>query len=133
MAGEIPSIPGVQVPEYAAQTLRQLVATLVHAQRTMFPGSQPVSFTREHLRTELLNEDYFVCEKSDGVRVLVLMLVDKGYHGRPLTYIITRKNEYFIVPNAHFPLPESHDFSQYHHQTLIDAELVIDIEDGGKQ
>ncbi|KAJ2716623.1 hypothetical protein H4R19_000537 [Coemansia spiralis] len=130
MAGDIPSIPGVEVPEYAAQGLRQLVADLVQSGRTSFPGSQPVSFTRKQSVAELLREDYFVCEKSDGVRVLVLMLVDRGYRGQPLTYVITRKNEYYLVPDAHFPLPDTTAAAQFHDRTLIDAELVTIDEDG---
>ncbi|KAJ2764137.1 Dcp1p-Dcp2p decapping enzyme complex alpha subunit [Coemansia nantahalensis] len=133
MAGDIPSIPGEAVPEYAAQGLRQLVADLVQSGRTTFPGAQPVSFTRKQSLPELLGEDYFVCEKSDGVRVLVLMLVDRGYRGAPLTYVITRKNEYYLVPDARFPRPDAAADGSgcpYHHLTLIDAELVVVEEDG---
>lgn len=58
-----------------------------------FPGSQPVSFgTRDLLKlenqewviltgttdAELLSDSFWVCEKSDGIRVLLLILFTQG-------------------------------------------------------
>ncbi|KAJ2504485.1 hypothetical protein IWW47_002505 [Coemansia sp. RSA 2052] len=131
MAGEIPTIPGALVPNHACQTLRQLVGELSGTNRTTFPGSQPVSFTKSTSIPELLGSNYLVCEKSDGVRVLVLMIVVEG---RPQTYFITRKNEYYLAPFCAFPTHTTNlqQPTEFHDRTLIDAELVIDVDRHGR-
>ncbi|KAJ2104948.1 hypothetical protein GGI16_002563 [Coemansia sp. S142-1] len=131
MAGDIPTIPGELVPQHARQALQKLVGELTGTNRLSFPGSQPVSFTKSASIPELLGSNYLVCEKSDGVRVLVLMLVVEG---RPQTFFITRKNEYYFAPNCAFPTPDTDPQrpSKFHHHTLIDAELVIDIDKSGR-
>ncbi|KAJ2537736.1 Dcp1p-Dcp2p decapping enzyme complex alpha subunit, partial [Coemansia sp. RSA 1878] len=74
MGGEMPSIPGTEVLGDMVYELRRIVGELARTHKPMFPGSQPVSFTRTASLKALRGSDYFVCEKSDGVRVLVLML-----------------------------------------------------------
>lgn len=44
----------------------------VYASTDEFIGSHPVSFTRQSLDI-LISEDYLVCEKSDGVRVMLIV------------------------------------------------------------
>ncbi|KAJ2743228.1 Dcp1p-Dcp2p decapping enzyme complex alpha subunit [Coemansia sp. BCRC 34301] len=131
MSAQIPAIPGQLVPHHLCQGLRQVVGELSGTFRATFPGSQPVSFTKSTSLPELLRTNYLVCEKSDGVRVLVLMLVTDN---RPQTYFITRKNEYYLAPFCAFPTHTTNLQmpTQFHHRTLIDAELVIDIHPGGK-
>ncbi|KAJ3077524.1 Dcp1p-Dcp2p decapping enzyme complex alpha subunit, partial [Quaeritorhiza haematococci] len=86
-----------------------------------FPGSQPVSFESQHLQ-RLEREDYFVCEKSDGVRyMLLLMVTPKG----PAGFMIDRKNNFHYV-KLYFPLPNNP--SKFHNETLLDGELIIDVE-----
>ncbi|KAI8583108.1 hypothetical protein K450DRAFT_159191, partial [Umbelopsis ramanniana AG] len=54
-----------------------------------FPGSQPVSFETKHL-IDLQREDYFVCEKSDGVRYLMFATqTPKG----PATFLVRVSNK----------------------------------------
>jgi mRNA guanylyltransferase len=74
--------PGTQVTDHAElRNLKTRVQTLISrsqnslTERTeihRFPGSQPVSLAREHLSL-LQSEPFLVCEKSDGVRYLLLI------------------------------------------------------------
>ncbi|KAJ1972501.1 Dcp1p-Dcp2p decapping enzyme complex alpha subunit, partial [Dimargaris xerosporica] len=73
---------------------------------------------------ELEREDYFVCEKSDGIRCLVLAIINSA--GLPETFAIDRKNNYRFIRDFYFPLPGSMSHPKYHNQTLFDGELVID-------
>ncbi|KAJ1962938.1 hypothetical protein GGI12_002348 [Dipsacomyces acuminosporus] len=132
MADVIPGVPGRRIPKELANELRALVGEITGTNRTSFPGSQPVSFTKSGSLPQLMTTNYYVCEKSDGVRVLVLMIVNKT-NGQPQTYFITRKNEYLFAPNVAFPVPNNKQYNQFHDKTLIDAELVIDTEDDGRQ
>lgn len=72
---------------------------------------------------------YYVCEKSDGIRCL-LYFTRSEVEGE-LHYLIDRMNNYYYVPNLHFPLaPEKPDgpidFPSYHVNTIIDGELLYD-------
>ncbi|CAG8731415.1 19258_t:CDS:2, partial [Racocetra fulgida] len=106
--------------------------------------AQPVSFTYNHLR-ELENENiylcsitahmtliykfsYFVCEKSDGIRVLLYLTVDSRT-GQPCVYLIDRKNNYHQLFDLLFPVPG--DDKQFHDGTLVDSELIVDVEEDG--
>ena len=60
-----PQIPGFQIPNDEAHSLKQTVAELLERENLRFPGAQPVSFAREHV-TELQRNEYFMCEKTDG-------------------------------------------------------------------
>lgn len=90
----------------------------------VFPGSHPVSFVRDHVAL-LLNQDYFVCEKSDGIRYLLFCISSPN---GPLTFLINRKYSINLVPKVSFPLdPQGASFQ---HETLLDCELLIDAENG---
>lgn len=125
---EVPYIPGEKVSDQVGSFLKSQVAKMLRTRPNQFPGSQPVSFVQSHLDNDLMNRDYLVCEKSDGLRCLILALVnhDTGEEG---CFLITRENEYFIVPNFHFPRNPSpkqpEDFDQPHDGTIIDGELVM--------
>ena len=92
-----------------------------------FPGSQPVTFMREHLDW-LLNEDYYVCEKSDGTRYLLYYTyfnadgvgVNKGF-------LIDRNYEFWELPApARIPLKAGRASRQdkWHRDVLLDGELI---------
>ncbi|EGU12639.1 mRNA-capping enzyme subunit alpha [Rhodotorula toruloides ATCC 204091] len=87
-----------------------------------FPGSQPVSFDYDSLAL-LEKEDFWVCEKSDGVRVLV-MIVATGF-GQEV-YLIDRKDQIYQVYWLTFPHQDGPEYN--HSNTVLDGEFVIDVD-----
>ncbi|KAK3357690.1 mRNA capping enzyme alpha subunit-like protein [Lasiosphaeria hispida] len=117
------TVPGLKAEMPLLRSLREEVARLLNRGQYNFPGAQPVSFGRRHLE-ELRKEDYYVCEKSDGIRYLLYLTAN--HDGSEVAYLIDRKNDYWWIHqrNLHFPLqgnPEA-----FHTDTLIDGELVMD-------
>ncbi|KAK4188694.1 mRNA capping enzyme alpha subunit-like protein [Podospora australis] len=115
--------PGIRADPELVRRLRAEVARLLGRNSHGFPGAQPVSFGRRHIE-ELKRKDYFVCEKSDGIRYLLYLTVDE--FGKECHYLIDRKNDYWFIHryNLHFPLQS--DPLGFHVDTLIDGELVMD-------
>ncbi|ODV83216.1 hypothetical protein CANARDRAFT_238571 [[Candida] arabinofermentans NRRL YB-2248] len=118
----VPDIPGDLVNEEVSNYLKTKVSQILRTRYNQFPGSQPVSFTRDHLHNNLMNKDYLVCEKSDGLRCLLFVLInqDTGEEG---TFLINRENDYYMIPNFHFPR-SSKNFDSSHNGTIVDGELV---------
>ncbi|KAI9849722.1 MAG: Dcp1p-Dcp2p decapping enzyme complex alpha subunit [Thelocarpon superellum] len=123
MGQAVPEIPGEKADPPLARQFRGEVADLLGRKSDRFPGAQPVSFALRHLR-ELQMEDYYVCEKSDGIRCL--MYFAEGDGGSEIHYLIDRKNDYYYVRGLHFPVPEDPSFQKFHLGTIIDGELVND-------
>ncbi|KAF8344169.1 mRNA capping enzyme, catalytic domain-containing protein [Cantharellus anzutake] len=117
-----PDIPGTLVEPEHAHHLRELVASLCRVEHTRFPGSQPVSFKKLDIE-RLHKADYWVCEKSDGIRVLMLIVPVQA--GQEIC-LIDRKNAYRIVPNLYFP--HYGDKTRPLGHTLLDGELVLDVD-----
>ncbi|MCJ1359506.1 MAG: Dcp1p-Dcp2p decapping enzyme complex alpha subunit [Icmadophila ericetorum] len=129
MGGSVPEIPGTKAEGDELHHLRRDVAQLLGRDRPNFPGAQPVSFARRHL-FELQKENYFVCEKSDGIRCLMWQTKMQTPSGpQEYIFLIDRKNDYYHVPALHFPLPE--DELNFHIATLVDGELVNDRQPDG--
>lgn len=124
----MPDLPGTKAPAELAQPFRYEVSNLLGRKSTAFPGAQPVSFAAKHL-LELQKQDYYVCEKSDGIRCL--MYLTSGDNGEEVTYLIDRKNDYYHVPGLHFPL-EGDNVQEFHTATVVDGELVNDTEANGQ-
>ncbi|KAK4541303.1 hypothetical protein LTR36_008061 [Oleoguttula mirabilis] len=106
---------------------RDSVADLLNRPTTGFPGAQPVSFARHHLQ-ELQKEDYFLCEKTDGIRCLLYLSQFIDEHGQAVEtqFLIDRKNDYYYIARdaMHIP-PEGDDLGAFHIGTLFDGELVL--------
>ncbi|KDE04914.1 hypothetical protein MVLG_04671 [Microbotryum lychnidis-dioicae p1A1 Lamole] len=116
-------VPGelVQDPELLLQ-VREHLSTLCGLNALRFPGSQPVSFDLQSLKM-LEEEDFWVCEKSDGVRVIVLVVAtEQGQQ----TYLVDRRYDFYQVSGLRFPHQTGLDFD--HSNTVLDGELVIDVE-----
>jgi mRNA guanylyltransferase len=122
-------MPGFLVPNDQVHGLRELVADLLQRDTTRFPGAQPVSFAREHV-TELQRQEYFMCEKTDGLRCLLFMWWQSGPGDslEPLTFLIDRKNNYYNVqPALRIPYyKEPTNPEMFLFGALLDGELVHD-------
>lgn len=136
MPDSVPDIDsiGIKADPHLADQFRREVAQLLGRNNLSFPGAQPVSFSSKHI-LELQKEDYYVCEKTDGIRCLMYFARGDPDSDTPeIHYLIDRKNDYRYVPGLHFPLPEDDTFQTFHADTLVDGELVKDTyEDGTTQ
>ncbi|KAI5362349.1 Putative mRNA capping enzyme, adenylation domain, nucleic acid-binding protein [Septoria linicola] len=127
----------LKLPREDARFHQDTISDLLHRRDTKFPGAQPVSFARRHLK-ELERADYFLAEKTDGIRLLLYLTQTHGPDGRPqeAQFLIDRKNEYYYIESGylHIPLPVPpsaahpkghYDVQSWHHNTLLDGELVL--------
>ena len=131
---------GYKIPNEDAVFQRERVSDLLKTRSLAFPGAQPVSFSRRHIRA-LQESDYYLCEKTDGIRCLLYLtftLESNPETGdnfeKESVFLIDRKNDYYYITEAalHFPLPERPP-DTYHRGTLVDGELVMDIEPDGRR
>ncbi|SCV67665.1 BQ2448_5276 [Microbotryum intermedium] len=118
-------VPGelVQDPALLYQVQEHL-SQLCGLSALRFPGSQPVSFDSQSLKM-LEQEDFWVCEKSDGVRVIVLVVATS--EGQQVYLVESIRNPFLIE----FPHQEGLEYD--HSNTVLDGELVIDVEPGRGQ
>ncbi|KAK2811114.1 hypothetical protein FQN50_002450 [Emmonsiellopsis sp. PD_5] len=124
---------GIKAEPSLAHQFKQEVAHLLGRGSLGFPGAQPVSFAARHLQ-ELQREDYYVCEKTDGIRCLMYFARGDPESDTPeIHYLIDRKNDYRYVPGLHFPLPDDESFQSFHVDTIVDGELVNDVYDDGRE
>lgn len=91
-----------------------------------FPGMQPVSLNATN-QSYLLSEDYFVCEKSDGIRILCYMSLESNpmtSQQMPCTFICDRNYQFRAFQGFFWPFKA--DATEIHAGTLLDGELVLD-------
>ncbi|KAG0946805.1 hypothetical protein G6F57_006460 [Rhizopus arrhizus] len=121
--GPLPEFIGKRVDPTYSKILQKRLKELLHTSNDSFPGCQPVSFETKHLN-DIEREDYYVCEKSDGVRYLLFIVHSpKG----PASFLYDRNRYWYYVPNLLFPI-RGRD-NEYLKDTLIDGELVLDTDE----
>ncbi|KAH9901548.1 mRNA capping enzyme, catalytic domain-containing protein [Cubamyces lactineus] len=127
----IPDLPGIPIPHNSPheQWLKQCVAALCGLENQRFPGSQPVSFAAKDLE-KLEKADFWVAEKSDGVRVLLFVFTDVNTMDQTV-FIIDRHNSYREIRGLYFPNYE--DPRKPLRSSIVDGELVIDVDPRTKQ
>ncbi|CAD27012.1 mRNA CAPPING ENZYME ALPHA SUBUNIT [Encephalitozoon cuniculi GB-M1] len=109
---------GNKVPPDIAEALRtkiyeELCITEPRS-RERFVGCHPVTLTLDNIGL-LLNNDFLVCEKSDGVRALLLVTEEMGaFRG----YFYDRRNDFYELHTS-FPFCST---------VLVDGEVLL--EDG---
>jgi len=74
--------------------LREMYEVLGVKDRVEFPGAQPVTMSRRNL-SDLKEKDYYVCEKSDGIRALLYVVEIKG---KSYVFLMDRKGTFIRVP-----------------------------------
>jgi len=143
----VPDVPGEEVDEGQTRSLSAKVASLCGLRHSRFPGAQPVSFARSSL-DQLKEEDYWVCEKSDGQRVLMFIAWNKATEQQEV-YLIDRKNKYkrqhnsIVFPFHEIPpspkarmalqLGSLNEKYAVRKDTLLDGELVWDVSKTGER
>ncbi|KAJ6597049.1 mRNA capping enzyme, catalytic domain-containing protein [Mycena vulgaris] len=122
----IPDVPGTRIPPRTEQEawLKEQVARICQVDHHRFPGSQPVSFAQHDL-AKLESQDFWVCEKSDGMRVLLFVHTDLSSASQ-MVYLIDRKNDYYELQGLFFPHHENPQMPLQN--TIVDGELVVDVD-----
>jgi len=99
-----------------------------------FPGSHVVSLTRKALYDTLAKQSYYVCEKTDGVRYLLLcaqgqcFLIDRKDRYTWVNIFLPRRARPSDAAKGGWPPPNPTlvNNSSRLNNTLLDGELVID-------
>lgn len=81
--------------------------------RGFFPGSQPISIERKHFDV-LRSQPYVVCEKTDGVRCMLLAFM---FEGMKICVCVNRALDMFICP-LNF-----RNYVYHRHGTILEGEL----------
>ncbi|AGO13053.1 AaceriAFL107Wp [[Ashbya] aceris (nom. inval.)] len=127
---DAPEVPGIRQPANVTTDLKMIICKLLNSPKPAktFPGSQPVSFQHVDIEEKLLAQDYYVCEKTDGLRALMLIIMN------PVTkeqgcFLIDRENNYYLLNGFRFPrLPRANRkelLETLQDGTLVDGELVV--------
>ncbi|PRQ19266.1 putative mRNA (guanine-N(7)-)-methyltransferase [Rosa chinensis] len=124
LGDEIPPEQQEEMRLFCCQSLNTRCKNITSA----FPGSHPVSLSREKL--QLLKQRYYYATwKADGTRYMMLITKDG-------CYLIDRKFNFRRV-QMRFPCKHTNGLAENgtstHHYTLLDGEMVIDTEPGSQK
>ncbi|KAI0729937.1 mRNA capping enzyme, catalytic domain-containing protein [Fomitopsis betulina] len=127
----VPDLPGTPIPQRSDHDrwLKQTVARFCQLEHERFPGSQPISFGMQDMQ-KLDTHDFWVCEKSDGIRVLLFIHTDLETNDQAV-FLIDRHNTYRELNGFYFPHFE--DPRKPLRSTIVDGELVIDVDPRTRQ
>jgi len=96
------------------QQVRDLVSGL--STQGKFPGPNPCSIERRDFETLRGSSEWYLCEKTDGVRALLVCLT---FRGEKVVALITRGWDAYLLPLARVP-------RALFQGTVLDGELVRD-------
>jgi hypothetical protein len=99
-------LPGTQIESNVSNFIK------VSSGQAYFPGPQPISIERRHLGI-LKRGDYVICEKTDGVRHVLVSLV---IGDKKMSVLVNRALEMWVIP-VNFPKP-------VYQGTILDGELI---------
>jgi len=105
--------------EEAIRDLRETCASWIPSvsqENQMFPGSMPINLSKKHL-SFIQQEKYFVSEKTDGIRAMLMILPLQG------VYIIDRRFDFYTVPGFDSLL----SIFATNGITLLDGEMITHI------
>lgn len=105
-----------EMQEYLRNTIKEYCSF----KSNVFPGSQPVSLERTQERDNmrfLVEQEYMVSWKADGVRYLVLIKDEDQI------YAFDRDNNVFELGGISFP---HRKLNRHITNTLVDAEMIIE-------
>ncbi|KAM0671901.1 subunit alpha of mRNA capping enzyme [Ordospora colligata] len=107
---------GSKASPETASALRHMIYDQLNEHRAKhrekFVGSHPITLTLENINL-LLTEDFLVCEKSDGVRALLLII---NYMDKNRAYLYDRKNDFYEL-DIRIP---------FNSTVLIDGEVFLE-------
>lgn len=123
LAGQDLTLHRLQEPP--PQVLRHLACLDDRAPQNRFPGPNPVSLDTSHFGT-LKSEPYVACEKTDGIRMLLVCCTVPTASGGSvnLVALVDRAHAWYVCPLRHVP-------KALFQGSLLDGELAWNKTRGG--
>ena len=118
-----PQIPGERIDDReVSRELECRMCNVCGIRPGTFIPSLPASFTQKSFKS-ILNEDYWVCEKSDGIRVVVFLTKRPNTQEQEL-YLMDRKKTFFRIDM--YASGDSSNQIGIFSDTVLDGELIFE-------